>query len=57
MYAKKGLEFPVVAMVGVDHMPTEGEEVKLFFVGATRVAQRLIVGLGGSGRFGQRHTA
>lgn len=61
MHANKGLEFPVVAMVGVGHMLTEGEdereEAKLFYMGATRAAQRLIIGLGGGGRFGHRLTA
>jgi len=35
----KGLEFPVVALVGAGHMPASGEdereEAKLFYVGAT----------------------
>jgi superfamily I DNA/RNA helicase len=55
MHASKGLEFPVVALVGAGHMPALGEdereEAKLFYVGAT---QRLIIGLGGDGRFGVR---
>jgi len=58
LHASKGLEFPVVAMVGAGHMPTrgedEGEEARLFYVGATRATQRLILGLSGPGIFGER---
>ncbi len=58
MHASKGLEFPVVALVGAGNMPAKGEdereEAKLFYVGATRATQRLIVGAGGAGDFGQR---
>ncbi|MBW8467098.1 MAG: ATP-binding domain-containing protein [Thiobacillus sp.] len=58
MHASKGLEFPVVALVGAGHMPAPGEdereEAKLFYVGATRATQRLIIGLGGEGEFGMR---
>jgi len=58
LHVSKGLEFPVVALVGAGHMPAPGEdereEAKLFYVGATR---RLIVGMGGEGRFGQRLAA
>ena len=61
MHASKGLEFPVVALVGAGHMPAPGEdereEAKLFYVGATRATQRLIVGMGGGGRFGQQLAA
>lgn len=61
LHASKGLEFPVVAMVGAGHMPAPGEdereEAKLFYVGATRATQRLIIGLSGAGRFGQRLAA
>ncbi|MCU0925230.1 MAG: NERD domain-containing protein [Hydrogenophaga sp.] len=55
MHASKGLEFPVVALVGAGHMPAPGEdereEAKLFYVGATRATQRLVVGASGGGRF------
>ncbi len=58
LHASKGLEFPVVALVGVGHMPAEGaderDEARLFYVGATRATHRLIVGVGGGGRFGER---
>jgi superfamily I DNA/RNA helicase len=61
MHASKGLEFPVVAMVGVGHMPARGEdekdEARLFYVGATRATHRLILGVGGAGRFGARLAA
>lgn len=55
MHVSKGLEFPVVALVGVGHMPTPGEdereEARLFYVGATRATQRLVIGVSGVGRF------
>jgi hypothetical protein len=55
LHASKGLEFPVVAMVGVGHMPAEGEdereEARLFYVGATRATQRLVIGASGNGKF------
>jgi len=58
LHASKGLEFPVVALVGAGHMPAPGEdereEAKLFYVGATRATQRLIIGLGGKGKFAER---
>lgn len=61
LHASKGLEFPVVALVGAGHMPADGEdereEAKLFYVGATRATQRLMIGASGSGRFGQLLTA
>jgi ATP-dependent exoDNAse (exonuclease V) beta subunit len=48
LHVSKGLEFPVVALVGVGHMPAEGEdereEARLFYVGATRATQRLVIG-------------
>jgi superfamily I DNA/RNA helicase len=58
MHASKGVVFPVVALVGVGHMSApdedEREEAKLFYVGATRATQRLIIGMGGGGRFAER---
>jgi superfamily I DNA/RNA helicase len=57
----KGLEFPVVALVGVGHMPAaeqnEKDEARLFYVGATRATQRLIIGLSGRGQFATRFVA
>lgn len=61
LHASKGLEFPVVAMVGVGHMPAKGEdereEARLFYVGATRATQRLLIGLSGAGQFASRFAA
>jgi hypothetical protein len=61
LHASKGLEFPVVALVGAGFMPAAGEdereEAKLFYVGATRATQRLIVGLSGNGHFAERFAA
>ena len=56
MKASKGLEFAVVALPGVGHMPAPGEDEKeaarVFYVAATRATQRLVIGVGGDGRFG-----
>ncbi|WP_413893573.1 3'-5' exonuclease [Candidatus Skiveiella danica] len=58
LHASKGLEFPVVALVGAGHMPAEGEdereEARLFYVGATRATQRLVIGASGDGKFAAR---
>lgn len=47
MKVSKGLEFPVVALPGVGHMPAPGEDEKeaarVFYVAATRASARLIV--------------
>jgi len=55
LHVSKGLEFPVVALVGAGRMPAEGEdereEARLFYVGATRATQRLVIGASGDGRF------
>ena len=49
MHASKGLEFPVVSMLGVsqaaENREDERDEARLFYVGATRATQRLIVGM------------
>ena len=54
----KGLEFPVVALPGVGHMPAAGEDEKeaarVFYLAATRATQRLVLGVGGNGGFGRR---
>ena len=57
MKVSKGLEFPVVALPGVGHMPAAGEDEKeaarVFYVAATRATQRLVMGMGmgmGGGR-------
>ena len=56
MKVSKGLEFPVVALPGVGHMPAPGEDEKeaarVFYVAATRATQRLVMGVGGDGGFG-----
>jgi superfamily I DNA/RNA helicase len=60
MKVSKGLEFPVVALPGVGHMPAKGEDeqeaARVFYVAATRATQRLVIGVGGDGGFGQRLT-
>jgi len=52
------LAFPVVALVGAGRMPAEGEdgreEARLFYVGATRATQRLVIGASGGGKFAAR---
>ena len=58
MKVSKGLEFPVVALPGVGHMPAKGEDeqeaARVFYVAATRATQRLVIGVGGDGGFGKR---
>lgn len=58
LHVSKGLEFPVVALVGAGRMPAEGEdereEARLFYVGATRATQRLVIGASGAGKFAAR---
>ena len=55
MKVSKGLEFPVVALPGVGHMPAAGEDeteaARVFYVAATRATQRLFLGVNGRGRF------
>ncbi len=58
MHASKGLEFTVVELHGMGHMLTPGEDEKeaarVFYVAATRATQRLVVGVGGNGKFSNR---
>ncbi|WP_293603959.1 DEAD/DEAH box helicase [Polaromonas sp. UBA4122] len=58
MHASKGLEFPVVALMGVGQMPAQGEdereEARLFYVGATRATHRLVITASGDGEFGKK---
>jgi superfamily I DNA/RNA helicase len=58
MKVSKSLEFPMLALPGVGHMPAPGEDEKeaarVFHVAATRAAQSLVMGVGGNGGFGQR---
>ena len=53
MKVSKGLEFPLVALPGVVHMPAKGEDeqeaARLLYVAATRAPQRLAIGAGGDG--------
>lgn len=58
MRVSKGLEFPVVALPGVGHMPTAGEDeqeaARVFYVAATRATQRLVITTNGDSGFGKR---
>ena len=58
MKVSKGLEFSVVALPGVGTMPAAGEDeteaARVFYVAATRATQRLVIGVGGGGGFGNR---
>ena len=53
MHACKGLEFPMVAIVGAGQMPQEDrdEDARLFYVAATRATNRLVITLSGDGEF------
>jgi superfamily I DNA/RNA helicase len=60
MKVSKGLEFPVVAITGVEHMPEAGDEEKeaarVFYVAATRGTRRLVMGwVGALGSIWLRH--
>ncbi len=61
MHASKGLEFPVVALPGVGHMPEAGEseadEARLFYVAATRATEMLVITLSGTGGYMDRFGA
>ena len=58
MRVSKGLEFAVVMLPGVGQMPAAGEdekeEARVFYVAATRATQRLLIGVGGDGGFGEK---
>ena len=56
MKVSKGLEFPVVALAGMGHMPGEDEKesARVFYVAATRATQRLVIGTEGNGGFEKR---
>ena len=60
MKVSKGLEFPVVALPGVGHMPASGEDeadaARVFYVAATRATQKLVIGVGGDSVFASRIT-
>ena len=59
--ASKGLEFPVVALPGVGHMPAPGEDEKeaarVFYVAAARATQRLVIGIEGDGKLSNQFGA
>ena len=54
----RGLEFPAVTVPDVGHMAAKGKDAqgaaRVFYVAATRAAQRLVVGVGGNGGLGIR---
>jgi DNA helicase IV len=58
MKVSKGLEFPVVALPGVGHMPAPGEgeteAARMFYVAATRATHKLFIAASGDGVFGQK---
>ena len=58
MKVSKGLEFPVVALPGVGHMPAKGEDeqktARVFYVAATRATQRLVIVTSSAGIFVKR---
>ena len=58
LHVSKGLESPMVALVGAGRMLAKGEdereEARLFYVGATRATQRLVIGVSGNGKFASR---
>ena len=58
MKISKGLEFPVVALPGVGHMPAKGEDeqeaARVFYVAATRSTQRLVLTTSGTSGFRKR---
>lgn len=58
MHASKGLEFPLVVLPGVGHLPEPGEdeaeEARLFYVAATRATQRLVLTMSANGAFARR---
>ena len=55
---RKSLEFPIVALPSVGHVPVAGEEddpaARVFYVAVTRATQRLVMGVGGNGILGGR---
>jgi len=58
MKVSKGLEFPVVALPGVGHMPAAGEDeqeaARVFYVAATRATQKLLITVSNCGKFEAR---
>lgn len=58
MKVSKDLEFPVVALPGLGHMPAPGEDEKkaarVFYVAATRATHRLVITASGDAGFGNK---
>ena len=56
MKVSKGLEFRVVALPGVGHIPAKGEDEKeaarVFYVAATRATQRFVITVNGGAALG-----
>ncbi|MGE0097829.1 MAG: 3'-5' exonuclease [Hydrogenophaga sp.] len=54
----KGLEFPVVALPGVGHLPADGKdartEARILYVAATRATQRLLITFSSDGELARR---
>ena len=61
MKVSKALEFPLVALSGVGHMPAPGglekEAARVFYVAANRATQRLVITVCGNGLLGKRVSA
>ena len=60
MKVNKGLEFTVVALPGVGHMPAAGEDEKeaarVFYVAATRATHKLVITMNGHKGFAKSLT-
>lgn len=60
MKVSKCLEFPVVALPGVGHIPAKDEDEKaagrVFYAAATTATKRLVVGVDADGGFGMSLT-
>jgi hypothetical protein len=58
MKVSKGLEFPVVALPGIGHLPAKGQDeqeaARVLYVAATRATHKLVLGLGGTGALAAR---
>lgn len=61
MRVSKGLEFPVVALPGIGHLPAAGdaekEAARVLYVAATRATEKLVLGVSGKGVFAARFNA
>jgi ATP-dependent exoDNAse (exonuclease V) beta subunit len=57
MHVSKGLEFPVVALMGIGRMESKepnADAARLFYVAATRASEKLIITSSGSGALSDR---